>query len=299
LFWNQLYRLSKDQSLCETIKDHLPECINDIFAQLQDPNLESLFSSDANSIDSFFQELEAISPKLEYRLKVISHMDLTEKTLFIAPKALWGKIAQNLLLNFADNDDSKESAKAISMLLSDAGFVGFEYPANFMSGGNENGASNYVIFNEDDLRIVEHTRFRVYKSKDGKETKYKQLSLFGEGNEAIDDRTRPNSLQREGDSTIERLNHLRELQEGEICNVERKFTESKEFSFTRGEKIESAADVAYIFKSLEDEAIENSFVAVTNGDNVTVLHLGMGAQTQTVVDTTAIFAAVLFVFARN
>lgn len=113
LFWNQLYRLSKDQSLCETIKDHLPECINDIFAQLQDPNLESLFSSDANSIDSFFQELEAISPKLEYRLKVISHMDLTEKTLFIAPKALWGKIAQNLLLNFADNDD-EINYKAIS-----------------------------------------------------------------------------------------------------------------------------------------------------------------------------------------
>lgn len=66
-----------------------------------------------------------------------------------------------LLENFADNDDSKESAKAISMLLSDAGFVGFEYPANFMSGGNENGEKNYVIFNENDLKIVEHTRFRV------------------------------------------------------------------------------------------------------------------------------------------
>lgn len=136
------------------------------------------------------------------------------------------------------------------------------------------------------------TRFKVYKSKDGKETKYKQLSLFGEGNETTDDRTRPNNLQREGDSTIERLNHLRELQEGEICNVERKFTESKEFSFTRGEKVESTADVAYIFKSLEDEAVENSFVAITNGDNVSVFHLGMGAQTETVVDTSAILAAV-------
>lgn len=66
-----------------------------------------------------------------------------------------------LLENFVDNDDSKESAKAISMLLSDAGYVGFEYPANFMSGGNENGEKNYVIFNEDDLKIVEHTRFRL------------------------------------------------------------------------------------------------------------------------------------------
>ena len=140
--------------------------------------------------------------------------------------------------------------------------------------------------------VESSTRFKVYKSKDGKETKYKQLSLFGERNEAIDDRTRPNNLQWEGDSTIERLNHLRELQEGEICNVERKFTESKEFSFTRGEKVESTADVAYIFKSLEDEAVENSFVAITNGDNVSVFHLGMGAQTETVVDTSAILAAV-------
>lgn len=140
--------------------------------------------------------------------------------------------------------------------------------------------------------VESSTRFKVYKSKDGKETKYKQLSLFGEGNESIDDRARPNNLQREGDSTIERLNYLRELQEGEICNVERKFTESKEFSFTRGEKVESTADVAYIFKSLEDEGVENSFVAITNGDNVSVFHLGMGAQTETVVDTSAILAAV-------
>lgn len=140
--------------------------------------------------------------------------------------------------------------------------------------------------------VESSTRFKVYKSKDGKKTKYKQLSLFGEGNETTDDRTRPNNLQREGDSTIERLNHLRELQEGEICNVERKFTESKEFSFTRGEKVESTADVAYIFKSLEDEAVENSFVAITNGDNLSVFHLGMGAQTETVVDTSAILAAV-------
>lgn len=135
-------------------------------------------------------------------------------------------------------------------------------------------------------------RFKVYKSKDGKETKYKQLSLFDERVDAVDDGYRPDNIQQEGDSTIERLNHFRELQEGEVCNVERKFTESKEFSFTRGEKVESTADVAYIFKSLEDEAVENSFVAITNGDNVSVFHLGMGAQTETVVDTSAILAAV-------
>lgn len=147
---------------------------------------------------------------------------------------------------------------------------------------------------ESDSRVKSEgvNRFRVYKSKDGKETKYKQLSLFDERGEVANDGNRPDNLQRESSSTLETLNSLRELQEGEICNVERRFTESKEFSFTRGEKVESTADVAYIFKSLEDEAIENCFVAIANGDNVTVVHLGMGAQSQTVVDTSAIIAAV-------
>ena len=184
------------------------------------------------------------------------------------------------------------SDKDASLFLRSLGYVGIKYPAGTIYKGNYGGAHNFVIFDENDLQIVQHTRFRVYKSKDGKETKYKQLSLFDERGEAVNDGNRPDNIQRKGDFTLETLNHLRELQEGEICNVERKFTESKEFSFTRGERIESAADVAYIFKSLEDEAIENSFVAVAKGDDVTVIHLGMGAQTQTVVDTTAIFAAV-------
>ena len=154
------------------------------------------------------------------------------------------------------------------------------------------GVRNFVISDSSDLQNNERTRFSVYKSKDGKETKYKQLFLFDERGEAVNDGNRSDNIQWEGDSTIERLNHLRELQEGEVCNVERKFTESKEFSFTRGEKVESTADVAFVFKSLEDEAVENSFVAITNGDNVSVFHLGMGAQTETVVDTSAVLAAV-------
>ena len=184
------------------------------------------------------------------------------------------------------------SDKEASLFLRSLGYVGIKYPAGTIYQGNYGGAHNYVIFDENDLQIVEHTRFRVYKSKDGKETKYKQLSLFDEGIKSVNDGGGSNNIQRKGTSTIESLNRLRELQEGEICNVERRFTESKEFSFTRGEKVESTADVAYIFKSLEDEAIENSFVAIANGDNVTVVHLGMGAQSQTVVDTSAIIAAV-------
>lgn len=63
------------------------------------------------------------------------------------------------LENFFEESDN--SAKAVSKLLSDAGFVGMEYPANYYGGGNSHGDNNYVIFDENDLEIKEHTRFRV------------------------------------------------------------------------------------------------------------------------------------------
>ena len=51
--------------------------------------------------------------------------------------------------------------KDLSQILSEAGFAGFKYPTNYFSGGNEDGTNNYVIFDEKDLEIKAHTRFRV------------------------------------------------------------------------------------------------------------------------------------------
>ena len=136
----------------------------------------------------------------------------------------------------------------------------------------------------------EETKFKKYKSKDGKETAYRQLSLFDTKGEASNDRLRSDSVQRKGDTRLATLNSLRELEEGEVCNVERRFSEKGGFDFTRGEKVLFVEDVAYIFKNLEDEAIENSFVAFVKGDEVTVMHVGMGAQTMTVTDQTAVIA---------
>lgn len=53
------------------------------------------------------------------------------------------------------------SAKAASELLSHAGFVGIKYPAEYQSGGRKDGASNYVIFNEDDAKIIDKVRFFI------------------------------------------------------------------------------------------------------------------------------------------
>ena len=57
------------------------------------------------------------------------------------------------------------SDKKASQLLSSLGYVGIKYPADNMRGGREDGAKNYVIFNENDAEITDHVRF--LKTKNG------------------------------------------------------------------------------------------------------------------------------------
>ena len=69
----------------------------------------------------------------------------------VTGEALYRELSKEFLLG---------SDKATSEFLNRAGFVGIEYPAEAMSGGREDNAKNYVIFNEKDLAIEEHVRFR-------------------------------------------------------------------------------------------------------------------------------------------
>ena len=55
--------------------------------------------------------------------------------------------------------------KAASEFLNRNGFIGIVYPVNEKKGGNASNENNYVIFNEHDLNIVEHTRFRAVTDK--------------------------------------------------------------------------------------------------------------------------------------
>lgn len=51
------------------------------------------------------------------------------------------------------------SDKAASEFLKDCGFIGIKYPAEALSGGREDGAKNFVIFDENDAKIESKTRF--------------------------------------------------------------------------------------------------------------------------------------------
>lgn len=51
-------------------------------------------------------------------------------------------------------------ARAASKFLNEMGYVGIKYPTGTLSGGNTDNSNNYVIFNENDLEIVDNIRFR-------------------------------------------------------------------------------------------------------------------------------------------
>ena len=57
------------------------------------------------------------------------------------------------------------SDKKASLALAELGYAGIKYPAEFRSGGREDDAKNYVIFNENDAEITDHVRF--FKTKNG------------------------------------------------------------------------------------------------------------------------------------
>lgn len=51
------------------------------------------------------------------------------------------------------------SAQAASEKLEGLGYIGISYPAQYMSGGRSDGARNYVIFNENNAKIVDRIEF--------------------------------------------------------------------------------------------------------------------------------------------
>lgn len=84
---------------------------------------------------------------------------------------------------------------------------------------------------------------------------------------------------------------LRPLKKGESCHVERRYVENGMFNFTGTEHISSLDDVAYIFRSLEDAAVENTFMVLEKNGMPTIIHLAMGDFTSAMAPIMSAFAA--------
>lgn len=81
-----------------------------------------------------------------------------ESTIVLNPNATGADL-------YAELQEVLRSDKVASKALSEIGLTGIKYPADYMRGGREDGAKNYVIFNENDAKITDHVRF--FKTKNG------------------------------------------------------------------------------------------------------------------------------------
>lgn len=76
---------------------------------------------------------------------------------------------------------------------------------------------------------------------------------------------------------------IRRLKQGEYASVEIKYSIDKNFVFDGNNKIESYEDVAFLFKKLEQSAIENAFVVYVKNKKPIIQHMSMGSNVGTVV----------------
>ena len=170
---------------------------------------------------------------------------------------------------YAEMDKDVEAASNIELTEEDSDDVASEPVARY-SAENSNFASRY-------------------ETKDGKTIGYTSENPEAYGvSEAKDGTansgTREADIQRQGDNLLAGRNSRLNTEAGEFSLVERVFTKNGSFNFTSGEKIESADDVAFIFSALEDEAKEHAFVVYVKDGRPTVVELGMGTFTATMVD---------------
>jgi hypothetical protein len=172
--------------------------------------------------------------------------------------------------------------------------------------GRENILGERIADTEESVIFAGQTdavneKAKKYTSKDGGRELAVWSLLSGAGEEVLDRRDelhlgrgdiRGDGDELRGQEALREYAGLGRLREGEYAYVERRFTESKAFSFTGSERIESADDVAYIFSELEDEAVENTFVVYVKDGQATVQHIGIGSFAGSPVDIQQVHAGV-------
>jgi len=106
LFWNQLMRLSRNQTLCKELESYLPAEITEYLQLIQDPFFENYLKHEAGNGYQFFQELIPLDKSVVWKLNELNAASTEGRILIIAPKDIWSRIAQYVSLSFP-TDTSK------------------------------------------------------------------------------------------------------------------------------------------------------------------------------------------------
>lgn len=94
-----------------------------------------------------------------------------------------------------------------------------------------------------------------------------------------------------GEPSSDLLLKRKPLKKGEFCRVERVFRKSGAFEFSSRNKVESTADIAYIFRQLENASVENVFAVYIKDGQPIVQHISMGGIDSSIVECGGIVAA--------
>ena len=157
------------EDLEDSFAEELFYAYKEIYDEIEEENYRYLYSveiPDDNGTNYLHWEkpLTKEQQGLIYKLlrdeKII--LDMATADFWNGKSRVWnsGSELYNFLNDcFRNPETENDSQQQTSKFLSRAGFTGISYPAEYFSGGRKDGARNYVIFNENDAKIVDKVRF--------------------------------------------------------------------------------------------------------------------------------------------
>ncbi|WP_280120839.1 helicase-related protein [Sangeribacter muris] len=255
------------------IKNAVTEILNDV---VSGEDFRGRIEAAERSIERNNAELQSISARDGVPFKFTEELAKAEEKLSEYEDLMKAEMEAKEA-KYAELDKEVEAASNIELTEEDSEDAASEPIASY-SEENANFASRYET---QDGKTINYTS----ENAEGYGGLF-DFDFSGEnaGGNEFGMRSGANDLQRQGDTGLNRHNSRLDKEAGEFSLIERVFRESGSFNFTSGEKIESADDVAFIFSALEDAAKEHSFVVLVKDGKPTVVELGMGTFTDTMVD---------------
>lgn len=255
------------------IKNAVTEILNDV---VSGEDFRGRIEAAERSIERNNAELQSISARDGVPFKFTEELAKAEEKLSEYEDLMKAEMEAKEA-KYAELDKEVEAASNIELTEEDSEDAASE-PIALYSEENANFASRYET---QDGKTINYTS----ENAEGYGGLF-DFDFSGEnaGGNEVGMRSGANDLQRQGDTGLNRHDSRLDKETGEFSHVERIFRENGSFNFTSGEKIESADDVAFIFSALEDAAKEHSFVVLVKDGKPTVVELGMGTFTATMVD---------------
>ena len=153
--WSDKKRVKKEIKIITTGRN-LPEGKAKAYLYTVDIPDNGIYIQYDQRMDSQAEILNSVIPALEKDgwQKSNNILKKGDKKMVINPKATGGDFYTELSVGLGSDMNA-------SKFLNSVGITGISYPSQYRTGGREDEKRNFVIFNEEDLEIVESVSFRI------------------------------------------------------------------------------------------------------------------------------------------